>query len=147
MDLFPRFIPTLVQIRGQTYDKMIKALGQESRHFLGQALGEFAVSADPDLEAVAQQLEIALTTEEKKAISHEAADLEEQFGQAIEALEQAIIRSGEPHTFGHSQMPRMTSESPGMTLVSLSIEELMINLNRFKQRDEDPSSHLGFVTE
>jgi hypothetical protein len=147
MDKFPRIIPTLIQIRAQTYDKMLKSLGPESWRLLGQVVGELAVSADPDLEAVAQQLEIALTTKEKKAISDEAADLEEQVGQAIEALKQAIIQSGEPHTFGHSPMPRMTSESPGMTLVSLSIEELMINLNRFKKRDEDQSSHFGFVTE
>jgi hypothetical protein len=136
MGKFPRIIPTLIQIRAHTYETMLKSLRPESRLLLGQAVGDFAVSAEPDLEAVAEQLEIALTTEEKQAIIDEVTHSEEQVSQAMEALKRSVIQSGLAHAFGPPTQ-WMDTESPGMTLVSLSIEELMFNLNRYKQRDED----------
>ena len=138
----------MIRIRAQTYDKMLKSLRAESQLLLRQAIGEFAVSSNPSLETVVQKLELALTSEEKMAIRQQSVDFEKLVAEAFEDLKQTIIDSGEPYSFGNRPMRHMTSENPALTLLSLSIEELMINLNRYKQRTEDePSNRLPDMME
>jgi hypothetical protein len=132
---FPRIIPTLIQIRAQAHDRMLKSLSPDNRRLLSQVIGQLAVTTTPDVGAAARELDGALTPEEKHYVEQASAELEEQALKAIEALKQNVLanaRPGEQHVFSTPATPMMTFPSPGMTLLAVSIEELITQLNRAK---------------
>lgn len=131
-DEIGRIIPTLTQHRSQARDRMLNGLSSDRLLLLSQLVGQLAVAASPDVGAAARELDNALTPDEKQCIAHASDDLNSQANQAMEALKQSLMRSGENVVFGTDDSPRMTHENPGMTLLALSIEQLMAYLNRVK---------------
>lgn len=129
------FIPKLMQFRKQAHSQMIENLSVDSRCALSESIGQLAVARAPSIKSAADSLDDKLTAEERKVIAEASVELEDHVRRATQALVQAIVRSGEPYHFGNSPMPSMTFESPGLTLLALSLEEVITDLNRTSERN------------
>ncbi len=118
-------IPTLTQHRSQARDRMLNGLSSDHLRLLSQLIGRLAVAQSPDFDAAARELDNALTSDEKRCIAHASADLDAQANRAIEDLRQKLMRSGENVVFGSDDSQTRLHQSPGMTLLALSIEQLV----------------------
>jgi hypothetical protein len=129
-DEMGRMIPTLTEHRSQARDRMLNGLSSDHQLLLSELIGRLAVAINPDFDAAARELENRLTAEEKHCIAHASADLDAQANRAMEALRRKLMRSGENVAFGADDSRKMLRENPGMTLLVLSIEQLVSQVNR-----------------
>jgi hypothetical protein len=131
-DEIGRLVPTLTQRRSQARDRMLNGLSSDHLLLLSQLVGQLVVAMSPDVGAAARELDNALTPDEKQCIAHASADLNSQANRAIESLKRGLMRSGENVVFGTDDSLRITHENPAMTLLALSIEQLISGVNKEK---------------
>ena len=113
---------------------MLDSLNGDHKQLLAKLIGGLAVDSVVDLEAVAPELDEALTPEEKRSINEAGSALDLNSAQALDDFLRRMMESGEESVaFGSGGPLGKSYGKPSMTMLILSIEELLTKLNGFKQ--------------
>jgi hypothetical protein len=82
------------QLHSQARLSILNALTPAHRTLLANIVGQLAVSASPDAEAAARQLDASLSQGESRAVLNVSASFEQQARQIMEATRQQLQASG-----------------------------------------------------